>query len=446
MKRIFALVLAAILLTTFAPAMAEDIVISYDGVTVGFTLPTGTPLFEKISVRGEYYFSMIASMEYNGQTKIAMAQHTVDGWLADRLEFFQNMLETDQNADYSNPQVIGPTVWTLESGVQATVLFTSAEYETFLSKSLPSHPVYASCDYYVALPLNEELILTAEFDYSHKVGQERPVSDEDVLSVLNNLTITLPKEQEAASVAPVAPVAPVGALEAAPAPVPAPDGQDADGLIVANMQNGLVLEDSRFIMIENSSDMWDIYLFLAIRNDSSETIALDGSWKAVDANGNELAGSKYPSCNPREIKPGEVGYVAEWDYVSMSEIPSRETVVRVDVSFGEDEYPMGYTYDWLDISGEILHDVEYSQDLLRCTVTNTGSEWRKSPRVVVALYDQNNKLAYVYRTTLSCGQDLYIPGGQQLVIDIGVPNDVSDYYREIGVEFSTFRLMCYCEE
>lgn len=100
-------------------------------------------------------------------------------------------------------------------------------------------------------------------------------------------------------------------------------------------------------------------------------------------------------------------------------------------------------YTKLDITSEMLHDVDYFDSVLRCTITNNESEMVKGPWVVATIHDQNDRLAFAYMTMVSGGNTCYLPAGQQFVLDIPVPSTLEDWYKENGIELSTVKLLCY---
>ncbi|MCI5956814.1 MAG: hypothetical protein MRZ54_07510 [Clostridiales bacterium] len=435
MKRILSLVLAAIMLTALTPALAENVTISYKEATIDFTMPTGYPLFEKINSSGDTHFLMMVPMDYgSGQTRVGIAEDTAEGWVEDKVEFFQNMLETDQNATYEDPQISGPTVWTLDNGLQAQVAFASVIYETAMTKAFGRKKI--QYNYYAAIPLYSDLILTADFSQYTNADDEQLLNDECVMAVLNNLVITVP-EQQATSVEAQAQTAAASSKQGV--------SNVQDELIEANMQDGLVLEDCRFVLAGNSDSYWDANLYLAIRNDSNETITPKGSLQMLDVAGNVIEEDNYPSCYPSELAPGEVGYVIEWNYLSKDKLSSSEDLAKISVSFGANEYSLNANYTKLDITGEMLHDVDYFDSVLRCTITNNESEMVKGPWVVAAIYDQNDRLAFAYMTMVSGGNTCYLPASQQFVLDIPVASTLEDWYKENGIELSTVKLLCYSQ-
>lgn len=438
MKRFLVLLLVVLMLTAVTPALAESAVISYKEASIEFTMPTGCPLFEKISSTGDTHILMVVPLKYgSGQTRIAIAEGTPEGWVEKQLESFQNMVDTDQNATYGEPQINAPTVWTLENGREVQVASANVCYETVLTKKASSsqHIQYRQ---YAAMPLYSNLILTCEFSHYTKVKEKQLLDDECVLSVLNNLEITAPEEQESA---------PVVAQAEEQGTAPSKDTANTqNGFIEANMQNGLVLEACRFVMAGDSDSFWDSNLYLAIRNDSDQNITPKGSWQMLDAAGNVIVEDNYPSCYPSELAPGEVGYVSEWDYISKDKLASQEDVAKIAISFGANEYSLNANYVKLDITGEMLHDVDYFDTLLRCTITNNQSDMVKGPWVVAAIYDQNDELAFTYMTMVSGGNTCYLPAGQQFVLDIPVSNTLAELYQKNDIQLTTVKLLCYSKQ
>lgn len=439
MKRFLVLLLAMLMLLSVTPALAESAVISYKEASIEFTMPTDCPLFEKINSTGDTHLLMVVPMKYgSGQTRIAIAEGTPEGWVEKQLESFQNMVETDQNATYEEPQINAPTVWTLDNGLEVQVASANVSYEGILTKAFSGQPI--QYHYYASIPLYSDLILTCEFSHYTKVEKEQLLTDECVLSVLNNLVITVPEEQENAPV-----VAQTQETEAAQSKQ-SPANASQDGLIEANMQDGLVLEACRFVLAEASDNYWDSNLYLAIRNDSDQKITPKGTWQMLDASGNVIAEDNYPSCYPSELAPGEVGYVAEWDYLSKDKLASREDIAKITISYGANEYSLNANYVKLDIIGEMLHDVDYTDTLLRCTITNNQSDIVKGPWVVAAIYDQNNQLAFAQMTMVSGGNTCYLPAGQQFILDICVSNTLAEVYEKNDIQLSTVKLLCYSQQ
>ena len=439
MKRFLVLLLAMLMLTAITPALAESAVISYKEASIEFTMPTDCPLFEKINSTGDTHLLMVVPMDYgSGQTRIAIAEGTPEGWVEKQLESFQNMVETDQNATYEEPQINAPTVWTLDNGLEVQVASANVSYEGILTKAFSGQPI--QYHYYASIPLYSNLILTCDFSHYTKVEKEQLLTDECVLSVLNNLVITVPVGQDAAPV-----VTQTQGTEAAQSKQ-SPASASQDGLIEANMQDGLVLEACRFVLAEASDSYWDSNLYLAIRNDSDQNITPKGTWQMLDAAGNVIVEDKYPSCNPGELAPGEVGYVAEWDYLSKDKLASREDIAKITISYGANEYSLNANYVKLDITGEMLHDVDYTDTLLRCTITNNQSDIVKGPWVVAAIYDQNDQLAFAQMTMVSGGNTCYLPAGQQFMLDICVSNTLAELYEKNDIQLSTVKLLCYSQQ
>lgn len=441
MKRFLVLLLAMLMLLSVTPALAESAVISYKEASIEFTMPTDCPLFEKINSTGETHILMVPPMKYgSGQTRIAIAEGTPESWVEKQLESFQDMVDTDQNATYGEPQVNAPTVWTLENGLEVQVASANVCYETVLTKKVSSSQ-HIQYRYYAAMPLYSNLILTCEFSHYTKVKEKQLLDDECVLSVLNNLAITVPEAQDTAPV-----VAQTENQETSAQSKQSTANASQNGLLEANMQDGLVLEACRFVLAEASDSYWDSNLYLAIRNDSDQTITPKGTWQMLDAAGNVIEEDNYPSCYPSELAPGEVGYVAEWDYLSKEKLASREDVAKITISYGANEYSLNANYVKLDITGEMLHDVDYFDTVLRCTITNNQSDRVKGPWVVAAIYDQNDQLAFAQMTMVSGGNTCYLPAGQQFMLEIPVSNSLAEVYQKNDIELSTVKLLCYSQQ
>lgn len=228
---------------------------------------------------------------------------------------------------------------------------------------------------------------------------------------------------------------------------PVAEAEDT-GFITSECLSGLTVVNSGYFIQDDSRSFIDLYLYVEVRNDGSNVIALDGSIQVTNKEGTVVEDQSYLSFSPSVIAPGETAYLGDSLLISKDDgAASAEELGGVHLVVQSDRYssnPQALTY--VESTAEVTEGFGLfgSATVMRVGVANTTDKPLVAPGVVAALYDDEGRLVYVEDASLgSALATAIVPSGSSFVLDVEILRDFMEWAEETDCDVASIVSIAY---
>jgi len=228
---------------------------------------------------------------------------------------------------------------------------------------------------------------------------------------------------------------------------PVADEEDSS-FITNECLSGLTVVNSGYFIQDDSNSFIDLYLFVEVRNDGKNVVALDGSIQVNNKDGMVVEDKSYLSFSPSVIAPGETAYLGDSLLISKDDgAASAEELGGVHLVVQSDRYasnPQALTY--VESTAEVTqgYGLFGAAAVMRVGVANTADKPLVAPGVVAALYDDEGRLIYVEDASLGSSlATAIVPSGSSFVMDIEILRDFMEWADQTDCDVASIVSVAY---
>ncbi len=228
---------------------------------------------------------------------------------------------------------------------------------------------------------------------------------------------------------------------------PAAEAEDG-GFITSECLSGLTVVNTGYFIQDDSRSYLDLYLFVEVRNDGKNVVALDGSIQVINKDGAVVEDKSYLSFSPSVIAPGETAFLGDSLLISKDDgAATADEVGGVHLVVQSDRYasnPQALTY--VESTAEVTQGFGLfgSATVMRVGVANTIDKPLIDPGVVAALYDDQGRLVYVEDASLGSSlATAIIPSGSSFVLDIELLRDFMEWAEQTDCDVASIVSYAY---